>query len=398
VTRLGAGVLLALGGLCLGVAVAARPAIGQRIKLSASLSDLEARARTDSNDAAAHYNVALAYWNAKRWDDAGRALTLAVTIDPRFAQAYLALSRLPYARRGALWDEVEQGRVPKELVDTVNASDRFYRRAYLIDPLVDMKIEGAVAPPRSVYWDLFDPERYDLLFRGFDDLREGKYTDALDRLERLLGLFRRDRNDEGLPAGLLWYRAVAAAHVEKYDQAQRDLQELLARAEHQERSDSLIRVPLRTNEFRYVLAYLKHRGGDANGAISLYREALENDVGLYMAHVRLAEIYESAQRWDQAIAHRQNAVNANPDDPSLLLDLGRTLASAGRLTEALDPLRQAADANPRDSRVYFYLGLVLEQTGKKDEARAALTRFTSLAPSRYDRQISIAKQHLAAFQ
>ena len=396
--RVARRVLLVVCALELWAVIAVGPAVGQRLKLSASLSDLEARARTDSNDAAAHYNVALAYWNAKRWDDAGRSLRLAVTIDPRFAQAYLALSRLPYARRGALWDEVERARVPKELTDTVEESDRFYRRAYLIDPLVDMKIEGAVAPPRSVYWDLFDPEGYDLFYRGFDDLREGKYPDALDRLDRLLGLFRRDRHDEGLPAGLLWYRAVASAHVEKYDQAQRDLDELLARAEHQERSDSLIRVPLRTNEFRYVLAYVEQRGNNPNRAIFLYRQAIENDVGLYMAHVRLAEIYEGAQRWDQAVEHRQNAVNANPDDPSLLLDLGRTLASAGRLAEALDPLQQAADANPRDSRVYFYLGLVLEQAGKKAEARAALTRFTSLAPSRYDRQITIARQHLAGLQ
>lgn len=382
----------------LGVALVAAPTAGQRLKLSASLGDLEARARTDSNDAAAHYNVALAYWNAKRWDDAGRSLRLAVTIDPRFAQAYLALSRLPYARRGSLWGEVEQGRVPRELVDTVEESDRFYRRAYLIDPLVDMKIEGAVTPPRSVYWDLFAPELYDLLFKGFDDLREGKYAEALDRIERLVGLYHRDRRDESAPASLLWYRALAAAHVEKYQQAQGDLQELLARSESKERSDSLIRIPLRTNEYRYVLAYVRHRGGDPNGAIFLYRQALENDVGLYMAHVRLAEIYEGAQRWDQAGAHRQNAINANPDDASLLVDLGKTLATSGRFGDAVEPLRQATDMNPRDARAYFYLGIVLEQLGKKDDARAALTRFTSLAPSRYERQIAIARQHLAALQ
>ena len=42
----------------------------QHIKLSASLDNLEKTARADSNDPAAHYNLALAYWNAKRWDDA----------------------------------------------------------------------------------------------------------------------------------------------------------------------------------------------------------------------------------------------------------------------------------------------------------------------------------------
>ena len=41
--------------------------VAQHIKLSASLAALEKAAHKDSNDAAAHYNVALAYWNAKRF-------------------------------------------------------------------------------------------------------------------------------------------------------------------------------------------------------------------------------------------------------------------------------------------------------------------------------------------
>ncbi|HYU08852.1 MAG TPA: tetratricopeptide repeat protein, partial [Gemmatimonadales bacterium] len=110
------------------------------------------------------------------------------------------------------------------------------------------------------------------------------------------------------------------------------------------------------------------------------------------------DMYETAQMFPQAIKSRQNAVNANPDDESLLLDLGKTLAVAGQPQEAVKTLRQATSVNPRDPRPSFYLGIVLEQLGQKDDARAAFTQFTSLAPSRYDRQITIAKQHLAALQ
>ena len=88
----------------------------------------------------------------------------------------------------------------------------------------------------------------------------------------------------------------------------------------------------------------------------------------------------------------------NPEEPSLLLDLGKTLANFGRLQEAIAPLTQAIAMNPRDVRAYLYLGLAYEQLGKKDEARTALTTFTSLAPSRYDRQIAVAKQHLDALR
>src|SRR5512143_2835385 len=95
-------------------ALAWSPAAAQNIKLPASLSDLEKAARKDSNDAAAHYNVALAYWNAKRWADADSALHRALRIDPQLAQAYLALSRLVYARRPQIYEEIFDMKVPNE--------------------------------------------------------------------------------------------------------------------------------------------------------------------------------------------------------------------------------------------------------------------------------------------
>src|ERR687893_78665 len=102
----------------------------QRIKLPVGRGELEARAKQDSLDAAAHYNVALAYWNEKRFDDAERELRLAATLDPKFAEAYLALAYLPYVRRPKLWAEEEKDRVPEEWKAAMAESDRMYRRAF----------------------------------------------------------------------------------------------------------------------------------------------------------------------------------------------------------------------------------------------------------------------------
>lgn len=129
-----------------------------------------------------------------------------------------------------------------------------------------------------------------------------------------------------------------------------------------------------------------------------YQEALTNDLGLYMALVRMADIYEAAGMFDQAITARRNAVNASPDDPTLMLDLGKTLANAARWAEAEGPLRESAAANPHDPRAPFYLGLVFENLGRKDDARAAFTRFIAIAPSRYERQIAVAQQHVDALR
>jgi len=81
----------------------------QGITLRQSLPELEAGAHRDSNDAAAQYLLGLGFWTKKRYDDAERALRVAVTIEPRFAPGWLALGVLPFARRPKLRDEQVRG-------------------------------------------------------------------------------------------------------------------------------------------------------------------------------------------------------------------------------------------------------------------------------------------------
>jgi len=150
------------------------------------------------------------------------------------------------------------------------------------------------------------------------------------------------------------------------------------------------------NEYRYMLAVLHLRAGDPNEAIRLFQQTLENDIGYYMAHVQMANIYEGNQMWPQAVQARNRAINANPDDVSLVLDLGLTFAKAGQWASAEEPLQRAVLSSPRDARAPYYLGIVEQQLGKAAEARTAFTRFLGLAPSRYERQIADAKQRLAA--
>lgn len=352
----------------------------------------------DSNDAASHYNVALAYLNAKRYDDAEQALRTAVAIEPKLAPAWLALGRLPFVRRQRLWDDIYTGNVPDEWRPRLRESDSHYRRAVLVDPLVDLRIEAVGRPGRSAFWISSENAQrlYDYFFRFLDDLLEGKYESAYGRLNQLIDEMPTAKEREGLPNFIFYYRGLAAAHIGRFNEAMADFNRLLARSLEHQNPDSLVYyLPLETNEYRYMLAVLHQRSGDPNEAIRLFRETLDNDIGYYMAHVQLASLYENSQMWPQAIEARRHAFNANPYDPSLILDLGMTLAKAGRWVEAEESLRQAQDANPRDARVPYYLGIVAQQIAKPADARAAFTRFLAIAPSRYDRQIADAKQRLA---
>lgn len=372
-----------------------------QFKLTAKLPELEQRARADSNDPAAHFNVALAYWNAKRWDDADRSFRTAIMLDARFAPAYIALNYLPYARRASLWDEVHERRVPDEWQARMEESDRLFRQAYIIDPFVELRSGDVVTPRSESYLQLLQQyfgEQIRDYYDGLDQYFKGDYQKAYDRFSRVLLAWNAEGHPDRVPANVYWWHGLSAARVEKWDEATTDFERLIDRSDAPTRTDSLVHIPLRTNEFRYMLANIKQRAGKMNEAIDLYREAVTNDIGLYMAHVRLADMYETARMWPEAVTSRRNAVNANPEDATLLLDLGKTLAAAGQPEEAVIALREATTANPRDPRPFLYLGLLLEQLGRKDEAKTALNQYIALAPSRYERQTAVAKQHLAALQ
>jgi Flp pilus assembly protein TadD len=378
------------------IAAGAMPAAGQKLKVSTPVATLQEAVRRDSTDAAAHYNLALGYWSKERWNSADSTLQRALAIDSRFAAAYLALAYLPRAS-GKFWKERVIVLGDGWRLYLYSASDsvveqfnRLVRRAFMIDPLVDVRIKVATEY-RAGHIDDFDRALY-----AYND---SKWEEAYRRFGELIADSMDYRGERGtLFEQVLWYHSLAAARLLKHDDAIRSLEALVQRSQHKEASDTLYRWPLRTSEYRYVLAFMRQRAGDPNAAIRGYEEAVTEDIGLYMAHVRVADIYEGAAMWTQAVLARRNAINANPDDPSLVLDLGKTLANAGRWAEAEPPLREAVSASPADSRPHLFLGLVLAQVGKKDEARTELERFISLAPSRYERQIALAKQRLDALR
>ena len=318
-----------LGAVLIGLlTVAGMPSAAQKLKLTASVPSLEEAARRDSNDAAAHYNLALGYWTKAKWDQVDSSLHKALALDPRFASAYLALAFLPQAA-GKFWEEhhmllgdgweLRWYTAPDSVMESFN---RYYRHAFMIDPLVDIRIQVATEF-RGGHIDSFDRALY-----AYND---GKWDEAYQRFSELLADSNSYRGERSkLFEQILWYHALAGARLANHAEAIADLQRLVVRSETREASDTMYRWPLRTNEYRYALAYATQRSGDPNGAVRLYREVLANDLGLYMAHVRVADIYEANAMWDQAIQARRNAVNANPDDPTLVLDLGKTLANASR--------------------------------------------------------------------
>jgi tetratricopeptide (TPR) repeat protein len=218
---------------------------------------------------------------------------------------------------------------------------------------------------------------------GLATFRNGQYDQAyawFDRFARLLG---EGADSAQVPGFVLHYRGLAAAHLNDYPSALRDFTTLHRVRDGDEIGNFGIDPVLDT----YILAWLEEHVGALDQAIALYQEALARDLGLWMAHVQLARIYDERGAWVDALRERQLAVEADPEDASLLLDLGITQFKAGRLEEAAATLRQAAVGLPRNFRVAYFEGIVAVQLARPAEARSAFQRFLALVPSRYGEQI-----------
>ena len=124
----------------------------QGVKVSGSIEDLEMAAGVDPYDPTALYNLALGYWSEELYDETETQLRRVLELDARYAPAYLALAYLPLAQREELRREILAGEVPEEWEDRVAETGRQYRRAFLVDPLVDIRIMAAVQPKKSAIW------------------------------------------------------------------------------------------------------------------------------------------------------------------------------------------------------------------------------------------------------
>ena len=352
-----------------------------------SLIELQRRATADSNDPSAHYNLAMAEWDRKDWDAAEASLRTAVRIAPAYADAYLALSALVSARGEKHWKQIARERGDSVVRLALRESFAFYRRAFLLNPLVNLRPLGRYSGP-----DLrIAPRWFQEFKKGVTNLYRGDYAEAYRQLDRAVSESER----VGVtPDVLLWHRALAAAHVDSFDVAAGDFRELTTRAATTEQQHPDRVSPLLANDYRFFLSTMLYLGGYFNEAVAGYRQVLENDLSLYVAHVELARMYEASDMWDEAIAERRRALDANPDDPGLMVELAATLLRRGHRDDALPLLGRAGELNARDARVPYLLGEAAIEAGDDDEARRQLTRFLSIAPRGYTPQIASVRSQL----
>lgn len=366
--------------------------------LRRDLKDLEAWVREDTNDAQRKYYLGLAHWRQHHWRQADSLLRLAMAMEPRYPEVYLALASLPYARRTQLRDEELRDRVPEAWRPAVKEARELYQRAFRTDPMVNLEILGIDAPeeePQALDFSLREYQLYLRYYAWAVDLARGRYPSARERLTKLaLTEFDEAKRPDKVPDYILWYRGLAAAHSAQYPLAIRDFRTLLDRTVKQLQRDEVIPIPLNDNEYRFMLAALHHRAGNTDTAMALYQESLEHDLGLVMAHTYLASIHEQAGRDSAALVERQRAADVNSEDPAALFDLAVSLFNAGRMRECVQQLYHVTVLNDRFAPPHYLLGRAAESFGQSDLAHEEYTKFLALAPMRMTDLRADAQQRL----
>jgi tetratricopeptide (TPR) repeat protein len=364
-----------------------------------ALSTLEARVHAgDSLDALTEFRLGVRYEMARRYDDEERALRTAIAADPRLAPPLLLLGDLPYVRDKNLLKQERRHEVPADRLPALDSAQRFRIRAFAINPLGEQHLlEGDPLPQGVIVLPVYQTAAttYSLGRVGMVAYLVGRYDLSYSALDLYWSRRYGNRPDDSIPPWLLFYHGLAATQEGMYPRAAHDFQVLVDRGSASiEQSDSLLRIPLNANRFRYVLAIIKERDNKPVDAIQLYQDIIERDLGFYMAHARLGQLYRQYKMWDKALAEAQAAVEANPDDASLLVDLAAIDREAGHPADAQAALTKAVAVDGRCPEVYYRLGIVSQELDQSPAARDALTHFIAMAPHRLGTEVDDAKQRL----
>lgn len=151
------------------------------------------------------------------------------------------------------------------------------------------------------------------------------------------------------------------------------------------------------SQYAILLAQVKQRTGDREGAAQAYREILTSKPGDTLALQGFVNLQIQEKRPEAAISLLQETLAKAPqlnknqpgsvDTLALQLLLGSVYANQERYADAMAIYDEAAKANKVDFRPVIGKAIVLKAQGKVDEAKPLFTAAVNLAPPQFKDEI-----------
>ncbi|MBE3583320.1 MAG: tetratricopeptide repeat protein [Limnochordaceae bacterium] len=99
----------------------------------------------------------------------------------------------------------------------------------------------------------------------------------------------------------------------------------------------------------------------------------------------------SQGRLDEAIAQYKKAIEKDPSDPYLHVQLGQVYQIQGQKNLVLSEFETAAGMAPNDAEIQYTVGSLYKDAGKKEQAIAALSKASELDPNNFQMHLQLAQ-------
>jgi tetratricopeptide (TPR) repeat protein len=300
---------------------------------------------------------------------ADRAFYWALRLDPTFADAYFA--RWTLLRREFPWREMPDGSIRRIFVvqpSAALATDSLLNIAIAYSPF----LEGSLDFPR---WIINVDERR----AARDPIMAGMRAYGLRDYRKAVSEWARALQREPKAVLLHVPRAYAWVRLNEPDSAIADLTVLVRHLELVQRDSAV--APYYSKEYLYYAMGMLHATKlRYEQARASFEQALLENLGFYMAHVRLAGTAALLEDTTTALNELQTAMLIRGDDPLALVYHASLLIGSGRVADAERQLRAALHADSDYALPHVFLGLAAETRHDTTTARAEYGLYLARAP------------------
>lgn len=358
-----------------------------RIRISKTMEELEVALQEDPNDAIAYYNMGVGYTAGQKYENALEYFHKTLEMEPHFSDAYFALYCVEFARdkklyRKAFVDEELEPETEKK----INEVRRYLNYAIVYDPFFDWKLSAILLERRPYSDNPFTQMLIDRVYEGLVQFRIGNYEKAVGIFDYLI-----EKNPEFRQVYL--FRGIAQAQLQKYEEAIKDFRFLIDKLEEYNR-EKVIPIYLNPAELYYLIAFAYLKQENLDKAEETFKRVIMENMGFYMAHYQLSNIYKKRENYAGALKELDAAIIAKPDDPIFHFSKGVCLNTMDRDWEAMQEYMKAISINPNYPKSYYTLAVVLESIENNEGAVENYQKFIDKAPKRFNSFIEKAQMRI----
>jgi len=133
---------------------------------------------------------------------------------------------------------------------------------------------------------------------------------------------------------------------------------------------------------RNNLALLLERQGNVQGALEELEQAIAAEPDNVSLLLNRAAVLSAHLRFEQAESDLRRALRFG-ESAEILTSLGMVVSKGGRAKEALDPLRRAVELDPSNAAAHYYLAEVYNRLDQLPAALVAYEQAATLQPSNW---------------